>query len=206
MNLHAVVAPYIAAINPWLPVVVTPSRDGYATAVDGTRVPNYGPPYAVLGQAQSLTYSDIQQVSGLSIQGERRAIYLRYDAQAIVRQDMKGGDIITFPDGHVWLVAMLLENWVSTVGWVKVVATRQMPGASALPPPVLRMLSLAMPPVSLADLLEPSDGFFYPPVPPPPPLFDSLSVGDAYPAPLLSTAGLVADVLTAGDAYSPSVS
>ena len=36
MNLQALIAPYVAAINPTIVVTVTPAAGGYAIAADGT--------------------------------------------------------------------------------------------------------------------------------------------------------------------------
>lgn len=130
MRLHSVVAPAVAAVNPWRWVTVTPSR-GYATNPDGTRVPTYGSPYPARAQVQALTFTDIQQLNGLNVQGERRAIYLREDVRSVLRPDQRGGDLIAFSgDRTVWLVAIVLENWHATSGWVKVAVTRQNPNLS----------------------------------------------------------------------------
>jgi hypothetical protein len=39
-----------------------------------------------------------------------------------VRTDQKGGDLLTMPDGSVWLVAMVLEHWAD---WTSVAITLQ---------------------------------------------------------------------------------
>jgi hypothetical protein len=39
----------------------------------------------------------------------------------------KGGDLITLPDGTLWLTVQVLEDFSVTSGWVKVAATLQMP-------------------------------------------------------------------------------
>jgi len=79
-------------------------------------------------QVQALTFRDLTQISGLNLNGTRRAIYLSGNVDGVVRPDMKGGDLLTFPDGSVWLVAMQLEAWGaagSTDVWSKVAATLQ---------------------------------------------------------------------------------
>lgn len=126
MNLSNIVGGYVAAVNPWVTATLTMSN-GYATSADGTRVPAYLTPITVSAQVQSLTYNDLVQISGLNIQGERRAIYLDGDWEGVVRADNKGGDLITLQDGSNWLVAQVLENWSFQDGWVKVCVTRQMP-------------------------------------------------------------------------------
>ncbi len=62
-------------------------------------------------QVQALTFRDLTQVSGLNLNGTRRGIYLSGDVEGLVRSQGKGGDLITFPDGSEWLVALVLEAW-----------------------------------------------------------------------------------------------
>lgn len=78
----------------------------------------------VPAQIQSLTFRDLQQIDGLNLQGNRNGIYFYGQIDGIVRPDNKGGDLITFPDGSIWLVAIVLEDWPD---WCKVAATRQNP-------------------------------------------------------------------------------
>lgn len=125
MNLHNVASQYTATVNPFLTVTIQPSS-GYTTNLDGTRVPAYGPTVTAQAQVQSLTYNDTMQMDGLNLNGERRAIYLNGDWDAVDRPSGTGGDLITFPDGSVWLVAIVLENWSDVDGWVKLGCTRQL--------------------------------------------------------------------------------
>ncbi len=113
MNLHNIVSGVIASVNPWIQVTIQPSL-GYTTNSDGSRVPSYGATVHMSGQLQSLTYSDLVQLNGLNIQGQRRALYLNGDWEGIVRSD-----------GSIWLVAQVLENWHNTAGWVKLCITLQ---------------------------------------------------------------------------------
>lgn len=127
MNLHQIVAPYVSSINPPLPVTIMVST-GSTIGPDGTRVPSYAPPAQAQAQVQALTFRDLAQISGLNLQGTRRAIYLNGDVEGLVRSQGKGGDLITFPDGSVWLVALVLEAWGasgSSDAWVKVACTLQ---------------------------------------------------------------------------------
>ncbi len=127
MNLHAIVAPIVAVVNPMLPVTLQVST-GSTLSPDGTRAPTYAAPVTVQAQVQSLTFRDITQISGLNLQGDRRAFYLLGDIEGLVRPANKGGDLITFPDGTVWLVALVLEAWGATgtsEQWCKCAATLQ---------------------------------------------------------------------------------
>lgn len=124
MNLHNIVAPYVAAVNPWLLCTLQPSI-GNTIAADGTPIPSYGTPQAIQCQVQAMTYNDLMQTSGLNIQGRRVSIYINGDWEGVVRSEQKGGDLITTPDGAVWLCAMVLEPWSLTAGWTKICATLQ---------------------------------------------------------------------------------
>ena len=124
MNLHQIASGYVSAVNPMVTVSVQRSN-GYTTSADGTRVPVYVTPVNMSAQIQALQYNDILQLDGLNLTGERRAIYINGNWEAIVRPDGRGGDIITFPDGSIWLVVFLFENWQSQDGWVKLAVTRQ---------------------------------------------------------------------------------
>ncbi len=127
MNLHSIAVGYVSAVNP-LQACSVQISNGYTTNPDGTRVPAYQPAVTIQGQVQALTYKDLIQTEGLNLQGSRYAIYLYGDIEAIVRADNKGGDLITLPNGQVYLVAQVLEHWFdgpSTSWWCKVVATLQ---------------------------------------------------------------------------------
>ena len=121
MNLHAIVSGAVGTINP--PVLCTlAASTGYTTAADGTRVPTYSTTANVPAQIQALTYTDLMKMGGLNIEGIRRAIYLNGNIEGVDRAAIKGGDLITEPDGTVWLVAMVLEAWPD---WSKVCCTKQ---------------------------------------------------------------------------------
>jgi len=128
MNLMTLTSGIVSAINPMVSCILQVST-GYTKSPDFKQVPSYADPVTVQGQVQSLQYRDLLQIEGLNLQGTRRAIYLQGDVEGLVRPDSKGGDLITMPDGTVWLVAIVLENWNpldnSQSGWVKVCVTLQ---------------------------------------------------------------------------------
>ncbi len=131
MNLHALAAPFISLVNPMLPVTLRISS-GSVTNPDGSRTPVYLPPRNVLGQVQALAFRELYQLDGLNLNGTKRAIYLLGDVEGVVRPFGKGGDLITFPDGTVWLTVLDLENWGRTGtsdAWVKVAVVLQMDGS-----------------------------------------------------------------------------
>ncbi len=124
MNLHSIVGPLVGTVSPSVSLTLLKST-GYTTAADGSRTPTYAAPVTVQGDVQALQYNDIAQLDGINIEGEARAIYLGGNWEGAIRDDQSGGDMITFPDGSVWLVVRVLENWGDTDGWVKVAAVRQ---------------------------------------------------------------------------------
>lgn len=124
MNLNNIVSPIVAAINDWVTVSIQPSQ-GYATSGDGSRVPAYGQAVSMFAQVQPLLYRDLVQIDGLNLNGEKRAMYVNGDYQAIVRSSKEGGDLVTLQDGSVWLVVQQLENWSMEGGWVKVAIVKQ---------------------------------------------------------------------------------
>ena len=121
MNLHGIVTGAISTINPpiWLSIQV---NTGPTTNPDGTRSPTYASPQNCPGQIQPLQYTDIIQMESLSLQGERRKIYINGRVDGLVRVQDKGGDLITDADGNVWLVAFVTEYWPD---WCAVAVTLQ---------------------------------------------------------------------------------
>lgn len=124
MNLNAIVGSIITAVNPMVIAWLSPSQ-GYEIASDGGRVPKYGCAVDMPVQMQPLEYKDLMQLDGLNINGEKRALYINGDWQAVVRSSQEGGDLAVMPDGSTWLVVMQLENWHMTGGWVKVAVVKQ---------------------------------------------------------------------------------
>lgn len=128
MNLGAIAGPIVAAVNPWLAGQYRQPSGAVTTASDGTRTPAYATAVSVQIQAQALTWGDLQQMTGVNVQGEKLALYVQGDWKGVARQDMRGGDLLTITDdGSKWLVIQVLENWQRTGGWVKVACVRQMP-------------------------------------------------------------------------------
>jgi len=125
MDLRGLANSYTQTVNPNVTVQYLRST-GYATAVDGRRTPSYAPAVDLQAQVQAMSADDLKQVSGLNIQGEKRAIYLTGNVAAVSRPDGRGGDLLTLPDGSHWLVTQPLEDWHPSAGWVKVCVVRQM--------------------------------------------------------------------------------
>lgn len=109
MNLHAIASPFVSAVNPLIPILVQRST-GYNTNDDGTQVPSYTDPISVIAQVQALSAGDLRQIEGLNIQGEKRAVYINGRTDGIIRQDKKGGDLITMnPGKNTWFIGIITD-------------------------------------------------------------------------------------------------
>lgn len=113
MNLHGIVSGYIGAVNPLIPVMVR-SSTGSTTADDGKRTPSYADPVCVIAQVQPLSTRDLQMLEGLNQNGVKWKVYLSGQVDAVVRPELKGGDLIdiaTGPHQGTWLVTVVLEQF-----------------------------------------------------------------------------------------------
>jgi len=129
MNLQSITASAVSSVNPMVPCSLQVST-GSVTNADFSKSPSYAAAVPVMGQVQALSFGDLAQVDGLNIQGIKKAIYLQGDIEGLLRTSGKGGDMITMPDGTVWLVVMVLEAWGNNTGktggnWCKVAVTVQ---------------------------------------------------------------------------------
>lgn len=79
----------------------------------------------IVAQVQPLAASDLRHMDMLNLQGSHRAFYFNAVIRGIVRIALKGGDLLTLPDGSVWLVNQPLESFEISAGWGKVAATLQ---------------------------------------------------------------------------------
>jgi hypothetical protein len=79
----------------------------------------------VIAQVQALSGRDLRQIEGLNLQGTLKTIYVNGRIAGVVRVQSKGGDLVTLPDGSVWLVSQVLEPWNATAGWTKAVIALQ---------------------------------------------------------------------------------
>jgi len=121
MNLHAVVANQISAVNPLIQLSIKVST-GYTQLANGQQVPTYAAPVRILGQVQSLSAGEIRHMDAMNIQGIRRAIYISGQIDGLVRPNKQGGDLITTPNGQIWLVHVIDEYWED---WCKALVTLQ---------------------------------------------------------------------------------
>ena len=79
----------------------------------------------MLTQVQPLSSTDLRMLDALNLQGNFRAMYVDMKWQGLNRPEIKGGDLVTEPDGTVWLVSTELEAWSASAGWTKVAVTQQ---------------------------------------------------------------------------------
>lgn len=121
MNLHGIVSPIIAAVNPMMPGKVRYS-DGYEMGPGRKQVPKYLATVDVSLQVQPLSTGDLKHLEAQNIQGVQRAVYMFGDTQGVVRPLAKGGDLLDF-GGQTWLVTAVLETWPD---WCKVGVTLQL--------------------------------------------------------------------------------
>jgi len=123
MDLHGIVSGGIGQVNPYILGSIKVSTGNIQNPNgDGTLIPTYVNVPQVPMQVQALTANDIKHLDGLNLQGVNNSIYVRGRINGLVRANNTGGDIITFPDGTVWLVTAVIESWPD---WCKLAVTLQ---------------------------------------------------------------------------------
>lgn len=133
MNLHGIVSPYVAAINPfvtaclWVSTGSTKNRDYSETAT-------YAKYPGIKIQMQALSGRDLRQLEMLNIQGVTRKAWLNGFVEGLNRAAGKGGDLIVFASdmsvptplqGTAWLVEVVFETWDAD-GWCSVGLIQQL--------------------------------------------------------------------------------
>ena len=121
MNLHGIVSGAVGAVNPLIKLTIQVSS-GYAVGPTGKQTPVYLKAVTAMGQVQPLTGGDLRHMDALNLQGEFKAIYINGRIDGLVRSENRGGDLVTLPDGTLYLVSQVLEDWPD---WCKVAATLQ---------------------------------------------------------------------------------
>jgi len=120
MNLHGIVRGAINIVNPDVPGVMQVSLGTYTTDAAGHRVPAYSEQNVTV-QLQPLSYTDLQKIDGLNLQGIHKAAYVNGNFEGVNRLKGKGGDLLTV-NGETWLITQPLEEWPD---WCKFVVTLQ---------------------------------------------------------------------------------
>ncbi|WP_338561887.1 hypothetical protein [Erwinia sp. E_sp_B04_7] len=121
MNLHGIVRRAINTVNPDIPGQMLVSLGTYITDAAGHRVPVYSEPQSVTIQLQPLSYTDLQKIDGLNLQGILKAAYVNGNFEGVNRLKGKGGDKLVV-NGETWLITQPLEEWPD---WCKFVVTLQ---------------------------------------------------------------------------------
>jgi len=119
MNLHGLASNCAGAVNPSVVATIRTST-GSTPQADGSLVPTYATATGLVN-VQGLSGKDIQHLNGLNIQGVTRKAYVKGDLNGVVRASGQGGDLLTLPDGTIWLVATVFESWPdwSAVGLIQ---------------------------------------------------------------------------------------
>ncbi len=129
MNLQAMVAPLVGAINPPMIGNVLIST-GSTQNADFSRTPIYSTATGISMQVQPLSSKQIEHVDALNLSGVFRSVYLNGRIDSLVRVAGKGGDILQLPTGYsgqafdTWLVVEQAEAF-DTAGWVRVIVQLQ---------------------------------------------------------------------------------
>ncbi|WP_447876934.1 hypothetical protein [Serratia fonticola] len=122
MNLHGIVSGVIGAVNPFVPGQMKVSN-GYIKDSAFKQVPAFLEPFDVSIQLQALTYSDLQHIDGLNIQGIVKSAYVQGNFNGVNRPRQQGGDYLLL-SGETWKIVKIVEEWPD---WCKFVINLQVP-------------------------------------------------------------------------------
>ncbi len=113
MNLNAVVAPIIGAVNPLQPASLLLSTGPGPTQPDGSRQPTYLAPFPVSAQIQPISTGDLRKLDALNIQGVSQKVYINGILRGLQRINALGGDLVILDTGETYLVKAVLEQWAA---------------------------------------------------------------------------------------------
>lgn len=125
LNLHSIVRGPIGTVNPDYSGTWKKSN-GFTQDATGRPIPAYVVTTNVPMQVQAISGRDLVHTDFISQQGVKRTVYCFGNVQGIVRPDVKGGDLLLFPEdrggaNRTWLVTHVLETWgPDTTGWCRV--------------------------------------------------------------------------------------
>jgi hypothetical protein len=122
VNLHGIVSGVIGAVNPFVPGQMKISN-GYTKDSTFKQVPAFLEPFDVSIQLQALTYSDLQHIDGLNIQGIVKSAYVEGNFNGVNRPRQQGGDYLLL-SGETWKIVKVVEEWPD---WCKFVINLQVP-------------------------------------------------------------------------------
>jgi len=120
MDLYDCVESLIDVVSPYRIVTLLRSSD-YTIGTGHRQTPTYSTPISVSAQIQSIDSKELSQLDGLNLQNITKVIYIHGLLSGVIREDVKGGDIIQF-DSHKWLIVKVLELWPE---WTKAIIVMQ---------------------------------------------------------------------------------
>lgn len=129
LNLHRIVRGAIGSVNPDIAAVYQQSA-GSTTDNSGLQTPLYTNTNVTI-QVQACTGKDLRHAEFLNLQGVLRTVFMYGNTQGVNRVDVKGGDLLQFPEitggpTQTWLVGAVLESWSPDVpSWCKFIAVLQ---------------------------------------------------------------------------------
>lgn len=129
MDLRALANTVTQNLNPNISATLI-SNQGYTTDAAGKRVP-LTTSTPVIIQVQAVSGELLKHADALNMQGVLRSVYVKQQAQGVVRTTAQGGDILQFPltyggPNKNWLVTLPVEDWHSSEpSWQHVVVTLQ---------------------------------------------------------------------------------
>lgn len=123
VNLHSIVAPIVAAVNP-MTAAVWKQSTGSTTNSDGSRTPIYAADQPMQIQNQALTAQDLRHLDALNVQNVTRKVWANGSLQGVNRATGQGGDLLVF-GGRTWLVTIVFETWDADGPWCSVGLTQQ---------------------------------------------------------------------------------
>lgn len=126
INVRGIANAAIQVVNPNISATYYAST-GPTTNAAGKRTPTYAAPVTVQIQAQAVKGSDLKHVENLNVQSVYKNVRMWGNAQGVVRPNVKGGDLLRFPNVpagtiQTWLVVVVLETWPD---WCSVIACLQ---------------------------------------------------------------------------------
>lgn len=130
LNLHGIVRDAINQVNP--DALGTYRRStGSTTNAAGKRAPDFEDFPETRFQVQALSWKDLQHKDMQNVQGIARAVYMFGNPLGVARPDVRGGDLLVFPQvpgapPQTWKVCAVFESWgPDSTAWARVGAVLQ---------------------------------------------------------------------------------
>jgi hypothetical protein len=123
VNLHSIVAPCVAAVNPTVTAMWQQSTSP-TTNADYSQTAGYAAATPIPIQDQALSAEDLRHLDALNIQNVRRKVWANVSLQGVNRATGQGGDLLTFA-GQTWKVVVVFETWDNDGPWSSVGLAQQ---------------------------------------------------------------------------------